>query len=246
MTIDAPMSGKWPRWASRPLWPLAAGIFSGCVLSPAPPNEGQLGSDSFFYVCVQQSDAACNLVSSSKPLDKIPVIALGSTFGIVAEPLGDTVTSPTPFIEQSSVGSTGSVFIAKRAGDAVLVSQSNSVSKNTVEATDLTHVHIHAPVTLALSSGDVAPGFMALDPSAVFMLTKGSTVKVRVMSQDQAGVALGGALACQWTSSNTAAVSLASDPTANIVQLSGMTAGMSTVKVTYGELNVSFNVTVSP
>jgi hypothetical protein len=246
MTIDAPKTGKSPRCARRPLWALAAVILSGCVLSPAPPNEGQLGSDTFFYTCVLEADAACNLVSSSKPLDKIPVIALGSTFGIVAEPLGDTVISPTPFIEQRSVGSTGSVFIAKRAGDAVLISQSNSVSKNTVEATDLTHVHIHAPTTLALSSGDVSPGFTALDPSAVFMLTKGSTVKVRVVSQDQAGVALGGALLCQWTSSDPAVVALGSDPTANIVQLSGMTAGMSTVKVTYGELNVSFNVTVSP
>ena len=246
MTIDAPMSGQWPRWACRLSWPLAAVILSGCVLSPAPPNEGQLGSDSFFYVCALEADPACNLVPSSKPLDKIPVIALGSTFGIVAEPLGDTVISPTPFLEQRSVGSTGSVFIAKREGDVVLVSQSNSVSKDNVTATDLTHIHIHPPATLALSSGDVSPGFTALDPSKVFMLTKGSSVKVRVVSHDQAGVELGGALLCQWTTSNPAAVSLASDPTANIVQISGMSAGMSTVKVTFGDLNVSFNVTVSP
>jgi len=241
-------AGRWARRARHLLGPSASTLaLTGCVLSPAPPNEGQLGSDTFFYQCAEPSDAACDLQLNAKPLDKLPVIAVGATFGIVVTPLGHTVTTPTPFLQQSSVGPTGSVFIAEREGEAVVISLSSSVSNSTLQASDLTHLELRQPASLALSAGQVSTGFTTFASTAGIKMTPGMTQSVRVVPLDASSGALAGALPCQWTTSNSAAVALSTDPTDNVVTLTAATMpGTSMLTATLGGLTTSFQVTVGP
>jgi hypothetical protein len=237
---------KWPLRTRSSVSACAMLTATACVLSPAAPNEGQLGSDSFFYECTEPSDAACDLLSNPMPLDKLPVIALGATFGIVVQPLGHTVTSPTPFLGESSVGPTGSVFIAMREGEAVIVSLQSSVSSTDLQASDLTHLQIRKPMTLALSVGDVATGFTTFASAAGIKMTAGSTQRVRVVPQDVNSGALAGALPCQWATSNAASISLSTDPTDNVVTVTASGAGTSMLTATLGDLTTSFQITVGP
>ncbi len=232
------------RWHSIPVLAVALACVGCDVLGSGTP--GELGEGGFNYECIAWGDPVCDgeLAATFDDFQGVPsdipipnAIVVGGRFDATFfEPDEDfgylrehSVRSASQYLlETSSAG-----FRAVRPGVvALVVSDGYGVA-------DLLHLTIVEPARLSVA------GYTGQ------LLAPGETADVWLTPRDETGVALGGALSYEWTSSDASVVrilpSVSSDTEAlrdDQVLLQAVGGGTATVRATTGDLLVEIEVFV--
>jgi hypothetical protein len=239
------MDHRWIGGSARALV-FAAGALAcaSCTPIDKPGADGQLANDAFLYQCSLPSDAACDTQPADVPFEAIPEIALGARFQLRVDAADDVAVSLTSLVETESSGPSGTDFLAKKEGYAVIVSEDAAATGDKTDVEDLTHVHVKKAAGLELFTGDDAGQFEPVSAPAKLALTPLVDRIVRVAPVDAEGQILAGALVCSWKSSAPDVVAVEGSSNDNVVRLSALKTGTATITVSLGELEATFDVDV--
>lgn len=194
---------------------------------------GALGTD-FYYVCALPSDAACDTetdgVGDGSALQNI---AVGGQFSIAAG-------LPTNVIVLQSANE-DKVGLAAGFTNLYEAKQPGWVSLGA--GNDFLNVRVVSPAGLeiAMESGASFTGSFQ-DGSVDLPLETPTTLRVAPI--DDAGAVLAGAQDCTWSVDDAMVAEISSDDTDNVVEITGLRAGTTTLTAQLGDLSVSTQLVV--
>ena len=184
---------RWRAWRALPVVGLAL-LLPACSFEPdadgSPSTEGELGSLEFNYVCVQESDRACEATGGNYDGPFPSRIAVGAFFGLTVQ--GAEVIAP----ETSAVTFELDAFAVHETGNQVFF----AVNTNK-EVLDLLHIYVAAVEEIRVTADDAPAAdvlFFDADESRTF----------RASSFDGLGSPLAGSLVYSWVSQDPSVVAV--------------------------------------
>jgi hypothetical protein len=206
-------------------WVLLSALACTCNTVPVRGTTvGELGKGVFIYRCADLTDPVCPF-DGEKPADFPELIAVGSRFVVEYEALDDgryeRLDSPT-----SHVRSDGFEFEAVEPGWAAIVAYEGDA------VFDLVHIQI------------VEPDALVADLEAD-VLEVGAETTIAAWVETVDGAMIAGALPYEWEADPPGIVALGGQPNDRLTAV-GLAAGLATVTVSDGTLEVSLSVEVLP
>jgi hypothetical protein len=219
----------------------------GCQSTAVSPGERGFG-----YVCTDgPSDAACNelpgLPAAHADVALPEKLAVGSTFraGFWLAQRG-SADGPVPVIGESPgvlspvLGAPGS-FRVERPGSIALVALGPTdevVGRARLSASPIDHVGFDRyEAATSQPSGDQGVSKITIERI-------GARAVVRGVPMDAEGAVLGGALPCTWSSSNPGVVAIEGSPKGNVIEVSAIGSGSTTLHVELGAARADLPVVV--
>jgi hypothetical protein len=250
---------------------LAVLCSAGCKSTDSGNGKqvGELGRGVFGYVCGSGADAQCNDnadVAIVDPSTNLPVVAVGGSFFVTYAsnasstnnvPDGHTDTVDTTFID---VDPTGTQYVAKRAGYAVLYGLQGTVAMTACHAVscdgdapeDLVHLLLQPVDHIEFAHSAVMGGSFKQEVTTpgggmVSLTVNGQplTELFRVVPMTKDRNLLAGSLPIMWTSSDTSVGQITTDPTQNIITLQLEKAGTTMLTATLATMMGTLTVTVN-
>lgn len=222
-------------------------LAAGC----APSQEGEFGSGTFHYFCVEASDAQCDALDEVAP-EVFQALAIGGWFtvaytdhlidGYVREdgaPRLEVVSASDPVTGLS----TALRLRVLEPGFVALVAYSGSGSPR---GENLIHLFATEPTGVRISRVEADASFFGDFAGVSIEARVSGLLRLRAAPIDDDGRILAGALDCHWTTSDAAIVEIASDPTDNVVEIRPVAPGTATLEVTLGGNVASTELVVQP
>lgn len=203
---------------------------SACADTPEEPNEerGELGRGTFSYECFGATDLACRTGSPAFP----SAVAVGGRFRVEYDPS----KGPSPVVIPASSDSIAALpggFQVLRPGYAALLAVDSSR-----RVQDLVHVR----------GATIDEVWVAVDgglPATKVRVGVGSARVLSAVPVDVYEVALAGALPYEWRSEDPSLVELETLESHDQVQIRGVSAGMTELLVSVGDLEFALPVEVT-
>lgn len=219
---------------------LAAGC--GPIGPSTSGTQGELGNGLFSYGCDSDSDPVCDTGDGAHTMPK--AVAVGSRFSVTytptstaEDPQGSATVEPASKELLVQTETFGKSFKAIKPGLGALLARRGQT------IVDLIHLRLgavdHVQID-ATRSGDST----TKEGISELVLGSGETAVLRATPVDEADELLGGALACAWTSDDSAVAKVTTIATDNQITVEGGSAGTTTMRLEMGDSKVDLAITV--
>lgn len=228
-------------WHPRQAMTGAAGLLAisallGCEDDPANQLAGELGEGTFTYLCLEDSDAQCDLGEETSDL-ALANIALAGRFGINYSDESIDYLQPAT-MDRLDYDDTDEVWVAAQTGWVGVIAIDNTM------ADDFAHFRVVEPTGLRISQREASGQFTGSFGGVSITVSAQSPITLRVAPVDDQDAVLAGALSCSWTSSDPATARVAGDATDNVILVEPLQNGSATLSVQLGELTAQTTIEV--